>query len=134
MKHRLAIAILSTGLLISGTGAAGSASAAAPAAPGTSWITVASHCSESGDVCYGIKRSGEQVRFALSSFVDFGKVRFCVRKQGSHTKVCHKRDLKPGSHGIFRAKIGWNQNYPTSGSKRRIVTFMQGAPKLSFTP
>lgn len=98
------------------------------------WDTVDSYASPTGDVAYAIQRKGEIVRFDMASFVDFGSVDFCVRKNNGPWK-CHTRDLVPtGKYDIYRARIRWQGHYSTKGSAPREVRFMKGSPTLSFTP
>ena len=107
--------------------------APAPALAG-GWQTVDSYASPTGDVAYGIQRKGQLVRFDLSSFVDFGTVKFCVRKTGG-SWTCRSKALEPtGKYDIYRARIKWQGNYPTGGSAERQVRFMKGSPILSFIP
>lgn len=113
--------------------------ATAGAAPDVSrgagdWQPVKSYCSGSGDVCYGIQRKGDQVRLRLDSFVDFGSVAFCVRKARQSTYICRTRDLLPGAHSLYTAKIRWNGNYPTGGGQKRVVKFTEYPKTLSFKP
>ena len=116
--------------------AAGAPAGAAtdPDRAGSKWQPVASYCSGSGDVCYGIQRRGDHVRLRLDSFVDFGTVAFCVRKARQSTYVCQDRDLVPGAHSLYTAKIRWNGNYPTSGGQKRVVSFTDYPKTLSFRP
>lgn len=114
--------------------------AAAPASATTpqvraGWTVVTSYCSPSGDICYGILRKGETVRFRLTAFGGYFKtVDFCVKKAGSRAWVCRERPLKQGKNDIYVAKIRWQGNYPTNGDAKRVVRFMKGSPKLKFFP
>lgn len=97
------------------------------------WEPVASYCSPSGDVCFGIRRSGERVQLRLDSFVDFGDVSFCVKKAGGRYR-CHTRTLQPGAHNLYSAAILWNRHYPTAGPTKRVVRFAGYPKRLSFLP
>lgn len=119
--------------LVFATGATASAAPDAGRAAGE-WQPVASYCSGSGDVCYGIQRRGDQIRLRLDSFVDFGSVAFCVRKARQSTYVCRTRDLVPGAHSLYTAKIRWNSNYPATGSQKRVVSFTDYPKTLAFRP
>lgn len=127
-RSAFAIAFTAAPLLVLSAPASG-----APAAP-EGWEPVASYCSPSGDVCFGIRRSGDRVKLRLDSFVDFGDVSFCVKKAGAGHRVCRTRALKPRDHNLYFASILWNRHFPTAGPQKRVVRFAGYPKRLSFVP
>lgn len=107
--------------------------ATAPDRVSADWRPVESYCSPSGDVCFGIRRSGDRVRLRLDSFVDFGDVSFCVKKTGGRYR-CQARPLQPRDHDLYSASIMWNHHFPTAGVQKRIVRFAGYPKRLSFVP
>ncbi len=127
-------AVLATSLTVAAGIAPAGAVVGSATAPTGGWKVVASYCSDSGDVCFGIKRKGDLVRFRLDSFVDFGPVDFCVRKGTYGQDVCQSRALIPGAHDLYHASILWNGNYPDGGRKVRHVSFAGYPNTLAFKP
>lgn len=109
------------------------AAATAPAQAPAGWSPVASYCSPSGDVCFGIRRKGDRVKLRLDSFVDFGDVSFCVKKAGGRYR-CQTRTLQPRDHDLYFASILWNRYFPTAGAQKRVVRFAGYPKRLSFVP
>lgn len=127
-RPALALAIAIAPLSVLAAPASGAQSAPA------GWVPVASYCSPSGDVCFGIRRKGDRIKLRLDSFVDFGAVSFCVKKAGSQHRVCRTRSLKPGDHDLYSASILWNRHFPTAGTQKRVVRFAGYPKRLSFGP
>ena len=127
-RPALALAIAIAPLSVLAAPASGAQSAPA------GWVPVASYCSPSGDVCFGIRRKGDRIKLRLDSFVDFGAVSFCVKKAGSQHRVCRTRSLKPGDHDLYSASILWNRQFPTAGPQKRVVRFAGYPKRLSFVP
>ena len=127
-RPALALAIAIAPLSVLAAPASGAQSAPA------GWVPVASYCSPSGDVCFGIRRKGDRIKLRLDSFVDFGAVSFCVKKAGSQHRVCRTRSLKPGDHDLYSASILWNRQFPTAGPQKRVVRFAGYPKRLSFGP
>jgi len=130
MPSRPALALAIAIAPLSVLAAPASAAQSAPAG----WVPVASYCSPSGDVCFGIRRKGDRIKLRLDSFVDFGAVSFCVKKAGSQHRVCRTRSLKPGDHDLYSASILWNRQFPTAGPQKRVVRFAGYPKRLSFVP
>lgn len=111
--------------------------AVAPLALSADQARVASHCSSSGDVCYGIFKSDEgAVRFQLTLAAKyFARYRICVRPLGQ-TRTCKTfRVRKVGAN--WGGKVSWQKNFPLRGPRRYRVTWSQHGqrlgPTLSFT-
>ena len=112
--------------------------AAAPAAPGREG-RIASYCSPSGDVCYGIFRdAGNITRFQLTLAARyFGRYRICV-KPSSGAATCKSFPVRRTGR-VFGGAVKWDRNYPTNrGPGRYRVTWLRGTqrlgPALYFRP
>ena len=96
---------------------------------------IASHCSASGDVCYGIFDDRGVIRFQLTLAARyFARYRICVRPPLGAT-TCKSFPVKPvGSQ--FGGTVRWERNFPVRGPGRYRVTWKQGAralgPGLTF--
>lgn len=127
-----ASSVLAAGLLVAPLASAPATATTPQVLAG--WTTIASYCSPSGDICYGIREKNDKIQFRLSAFAKyFDTVDFCVKKRHTRNWVCNERDLKR-SGPTYLAKIRWQGNYPTGGDAKRVVRFMKGSPKLSFQP
>jgi hypothetical protein len=97
---------------------------------------VASYCSESGDVCYGItKDTAGTIRFQLTTAAKyFSRYRVCVRPSGMTAK-CKSFPVKKVAAN-WGGTVIWQRNYPMRGVRRYHVTWKLGAqrlgPSLSF--
>jgi hypothetical protein len=98
---------------------------------------IASHCSASGDVCYGIfKGSAGVIRFQLTTAAKyFSRYQICVRPLGQTATCKSFRVKKVGAN--WGGKVIWQRNFPMAGPRRYLVTWKQGGrrlgPSLSFT-
>ncbi|MEP6909593.1 MAG: hypothetical protein ABI896_04075 [Actinomycetota bacterium] len=107
-----------------------------PLALSANQVRVASHCSTSGDVCYGIfKDNGGIVRFQLTLQAKyFSRYRVCVRPLGTTGRCKSFPVKKVGAN--WGGKVIWNRNYPPAGPRKYIVTWKQSGrrlgPSLSF--
>lgn len=97
---------------------------------------IASRCSVSGDVCYGVFRDpGNVIRFQLTLAAKyFIRYRICVTPPRGAT-TCRSFPVKRvGSQ--FGGAVKWNRNFPSNGPGRYRVQWKQGAqtlgPGLSF--
>jgi hypothetical protein len=90
---------------------------------------IASHCSASGDVCYGIFDDRGVIRFQLTLAAKyFGRYRICVRPPRGPT-TCRSFPVKRvGSQ--FGGAVRWERNFPSRGAGRYRVTWKQGARAL----
>lgn len=98
---------------------------------------IASHCSASGDVCYGIfKGSAGQYRFKLTTAAKyFSRYRICVRPVGQSTTCKSFPVRKVGAN--WGGTVVWQRNFPLRGPRTYVVTWKLGArrlgPSLRFT-
>jgi hypothetical protein len=90
---------------------------------------IASYCSPSGDVCYGIFDDRGVIRFQLTLAAKyFGRYRICVRPPRGAT-TCRSFPVKRvGSQ--FGGAVRWERNFPSRGVGRYRVTWKQGARAL----
>ena len=130
------LAVLAVLFLPVGTAAATST----PAVVGQK--TIASYCSSSGDVCYGIfNRSGKVYLRITTAARYFRRYRLCVRllPPGSGADLV----LRCGSFPVFRqgggtwgSSVNYARQYPVTNAGRYRVTWKLGAtrlgPPLSF--
>jgi hypothetical protein len=111
--------------------------AVAPLALSAEQGRVASHCSSSGDVCYGIFKSKlGAVRFQLTTAAKyFARYRICVRPLGQTATCKSFRVRKVGAN--WGGTVSWQKNFPVRGPRRYRVTWKQNGhrlgPSLSFT-
>lgn len=119
--------------LACGTLALASAATAAPDR------RIASYCSPSGDVCYGIfSDPGNVTRFQLTLAARyFGRYRICV-KPPSGAATCKSFPVKKTGR-VFGGAVKWDRNFPTNrGPGRYRVTWLLGTqrlgPALFFRP
>jgi len=90
---------------------------------------VKSYCSPSGDVCYGIFRSGSVYSFRLTLAAKyFQRYRVCVRPLGEQGK-CKSFPVKKTGAG-WGGTVFWNRNYPVRGPRGYRVTWRQGTTRL----
>lgn len=100
---------------------------------------IASRCSVSGDVCYGVFNDRGTIRFQLTLAAKyFTRYRICVRPPRGAT-TCRSFPVKRvGSQFGGAVKCKWNRNFPYRGLGRYRVTWKQGAqalgPALIFEP
>jgi hypothetical protein len=111
-----------------------SSAAASPTAPRSK--TIASYCSSSGDVCYGIfKRSGKVYLRITTAARYFKRYDLCVRllppgTDGSHAQRC-------GSFPVFRqggstwgSSVNYARQYPVTDPGRYRVSWKLGSGPL----
>jgi hypothetical protein len=108
----------------------------AAAAPVQSQQRIASYCSPSGDVCYGIFRDQSFIRFQLTLAARyFGRYRLCVRPPRGATlcKSFPVRRIGATYGGVVR----WQRQFPNRGNGVYRVTWRLGTrplgPTLRFT-
>jgi hypothetical protein len=111
--------------------------AGAPPALSADQGRIATHCSGSGDVCYGIFKSNlGAVRFQLTTAAKyFRRYRICVRPLGQ-TATCKSFPVKKVGAN-WGGTVVWQRNYPMRGPRKYQVTWKLGSnrlgPSLSFT-
>ncbi len=110
------------------------ACASAAAAPSG---RIASRCSASGDVCYGVFDDRGVIRFQLTLAAKyFTRYRVCVKPPRGAT-TCKSFPVKRvGSQ--FGGAVRWERNFPSRGPGRYLVTWRRGTrpmgPGLYFEP
>ena len=97
--------------------------------------TVASYCSPSGDVCYGVFQKAGNYQFKLTLAAKyFGRYRICVLPLGQ-TKTCKSFPVKK-TGAQWGGTVIWQRNFPVRGPRRYKVSWLQGThrlgPVLSF--
>jgi len=98
---------------------------------------IKAYCSGSGDVCYGIFRSGSVYSFRLTLAAKyFARYRLCVRPLGQQG-TCRSFPVKKTGLG-WGGTVVWQRNYPVRGPRSYRVTWRQGpqarrlGPSLTF--
>ena len=105
---------------------------ASSAAPEQTPVRIASYCSPSGDVCYGILNDGRWIRFNLTLAARyFGRYRICVRPPRGAT-LCKSFPVRPvGS--TYGGQVRWQRQFPNRGHGTYRVTWRQGTRALGPT-
>jgi hypothetical protein len=102
--------------------------ALAPAAA-SGHVRVKSYCSPSGDVCYGIFRSGSIYSFRLTLAAKyFQRYRVCVRPLGEQG-TCRSFPVKK-TGASWGGTVVWQRHFPVRGPRGYRVTWRQGARRL----
>jgi hypothetical protein len=108
--------------------------AAAPAAPREKKI--ASYCSSSGDVCYGIfNRSGKVYLRITTAARYFGRYKLCVRllppgSGAEHAQRCGSFPVVRQSGATWGSSVNYAHQYPMTVPGRYRVTWKLGASPL----
>ena len=124
MRIGLAALVVGAGLAVAGAGSSASE------------VRIASYCSPSGDVCYGIFRSPTEVyRFELTTAAHyFSRYQVCVKPSVAAATCKSFPVRKRGAN--YGGVVIWNRNYPNKGPVRYKVTWKQSGrrfgPSLSF--
>jgi hypothetical protein len=98
---------------------------------------IASRCSATGDVCYGVFDDHGTIRFQLTLAAKyFTRYRICVKPPRGAT-TCKSFPVKRvGSQ--FGGAVRWTRNFPVRGLGKYRATWKQGAqalgPGLLFEP
>jgi hypothetical protein len=94
---------------------------------------IASYCSESGDVCFGIYDNAQHViRFELVTFTKyFGRYRICVSPPRATATCKIFRVRQMGAE--YGGKVFWQRSFPNKGAGRYRVTWKVGAQRLGPT-
>jgi hypothetical protein len=122
-----ALIVVTAVLLVAG----GAAAAEAAQRP----TRIASHCSESGDVCYGIFRRDGAVFLDITTFARyFERYRLCV--VGPRGRVaCRSFPIRRQAQ-LWGSSVRWHTNFPREGPGRYRVTWRLGSrplgPALTF--
>ena len=98
-------------------------------APAADQTRVKSYCSPTGDVCYGIFKSGSVYSFRLTLAAKyFQRYRICVRPLGEQAKCKSFPVKKTGAAG--GGTVFWQRNYPVRGPRGYRVTWRRGVTRL----
>ncbi len=90
---------------------------------------VKSYCSTTGDVCYGIFKTGSVYSFRLTLAAKyFPRYRVCVLPLGQQAMCKSFRVKKTGA--AWGGTVVWQRNYPVRGPRGYRVTWRQGATRL----
>lgn len=90
---------------------------------------VKSYCSQTGDVCYGIFKTGSVYSFRLTLAAKyFQRYRICVRPLGEQAKCKSFPVKKTGA--AWGGTVFWQRNYPVRGPRGYRVTWRQGTRRL----
>jgi hypothetical protein len=109
---------------------------AAPNRPATNSRTIASYCSPSGDVCFGVFSRRHKIYLRISTAAHyFGRYNLCVRLLPPSSGAAHA--LRCGSFPVFRqggstwgSTVNYARQYPVKVSGRYRVTWGQGGTRL----
>lgn len=114
-----------------------SLAAVAFAAPGAAAEKqrIASYCSPSGDVCYGIFNDSGTIRFQLTLAARyFARYRVCVRPPTGAT-TCRSFPVKK-TGAVYGGAVRWQKNFPPRGPGTYRVRWRLGTqalgPALTF--
>ena len=108
------------------------AAALVAVAPGTAGeqTRVKSYCSASGDVCYGIFKSGGTYRFKLTLAAKyFARYRICVTPLGEKA-TCKSFPVKNTGGAQWGGTVVWQRNFPVRGPRGYRVSWRQGTRRL----
>jgi hypothetical protein len=93
---------------------------------------IATYCSPSGDVCYGILNSGRYIVFQLTLAARyFGRYRICVRPPRGATLCKSFPVRRVGS--TYGGGVRWQRQFPNRGTGTYRVTWRQGTSALGPT-
>jgi hypothetical protein len=89
---------------------------------------VKSYCSPSGDVCYGIFKTGSVFSFRLTlARKYFSRYRVCVRPLGQQAKCKSFPVKKTGAS--WGGTVVWQRNYPVRGPRAQVRAPGNDAPR-----
>jgi hypothetical protein len=93
---------------------------------------IKSYCSTTGDVCYGVFRSGGKYQFKLTLAAKYlARYRICVVPLGG-AKTCKSFPVKK-TGAQWGGTVIWQRNFPISGPRVYKVTWLQGTRRLGPT-
>jgi len=117
---------IATTLVIAGTLVGGSADAATK--------PVASYCSSTGDLCFGVVRKNGALYLDLTTVAQyFTRYKLCVKPPEGAT-TCRSFPIRSKGQ-FYRSSVLWHRNYPNRGPGRYRVTWKLQqplGPTLSF--
>jgi hypothetical protein len=92
------------------------------------------YCAESGDYCTFVQPLKKTYVLAVESFVDFRKVRVCVRKDGGRSSRCASFSMTPVAvsgvemFGVYADMP--SVEFPSKASDRYLVAFFAQGVRL----
>ena len=99
--------------------------------------TIASYCSPSGDVCYGVFNRAGKVYLRITTAAHyFNRYRLCVRLLpagaggGEHALRCGSFPVFRQGAGTWGSAVNYVRQYPIRNPGRYRVTWGQGATRL----
>jgi hypothetical protein len=112
--------------------------AVASAAPGAvNERRIASYCSPSGDVCYGVFNRARKVYLRITTAAHyFNRYRLCVRllpagaSGGEHALRCGSFPVFRQGGGTWGSSVNYARQYPITQAGRYRVTWGQGGTRL----
>jgi hypothetical protein len=91
---------------------------------------VKSYCSQTGDVCYGIFKTGSTYSFRLTLAAKyFQRYRVCVRPLGEQG-ICRSFPVKKTGAASWGGTVVWQRHYPVRGPRGYRVTWRRGTHRL----
>lgn len=104
----------------------------APAAPTAPTPVVASYCSRSGDLCFGIRRKQGAIFLDIDTFERyFTRYRLCVLGP-TGKPACRSFPIRRRAR-LYGSSVRWNTNFPRLGPGLYRVTWKLGAQRLGPT-
>jgi hypothetical protein len=90
---------------------------------------IASYCSQTGDLCFGIFEQRGVVTFELTTFARyFSRYSICVRPPSGAT-TCRSFPVKRRNQ-LYGGVVRWNRNFPNKGPGRYQVAWKQSGQRL----
>jgi hypothetical protein len=90
---------------------------------------VKSYCSETGDLCYGVFKTGSTYRFRLTLAAKyFRRYRVCVVPLGQ-SRTCKSFPVKK-TGAQWGGTVVWQRNFPVRGPRGYRVSWWQSGHRL----
>jgi hypothetical protein len=119
-------------LIVAYVAVAAALTTGAAEAPAQSQQRIASYCSPSGDVCYGIFGDERFIRLQLTLAARyFGRYRLCVRPPRGAT-LCKSFPVRRVGLN-YGGSVRWQRQFPNRGNGVYRVTWRQGTRALGST-
>ncbi len=103
---------------------------AAPASAAPAPRTLASYCSPSGDVCYGVVKRGGVIRFEITTAARyFTRYRLCVRSPAGR-RSCGSFPMFRGAASTWYGTVRFRPTFPAGGRGVYRATWRLGTTPL----